>query len=218
MRLGAVVVAGAVSIASCRHDERPPVAASASDAVCIDSLEARAIACSGGTARRDGITLRVRLTGGSDTTFVDDTAGEAPGGFYYNGRIGRAAFHLIQGYGHETYPSWLVMSPRTGRRILALDLPVVSPDTARFATATPAWDNCSEANGTSFDIWRFTDTLPVLESRVVTQDCKTRGAWGALSLHWRTADTLEFVRVDTTAERRPMLAVHEGGGWKMTPR
>jgi hypothetical protein len=203
----------------------------------MDSVEARALLCSGQTGRRVGDTLIVRLESGGEMRFVEDTKSEAPGGFRYAGRIGRAPFHVIESSGHETYPTWILLNTR-GQRIVAADSPIVSPDTTRFATGGTGWDNCSEANGASLDVWRLTDSLPVREWRVETQTCKTRpgrsigadaaGGWGATNLHWRASDTLEFLRNDVVVKdtmpnalnpveyrTRPMLAVHDRKGWRI---
>jgi hypothetical protein len=203
--------------------------AGVSSLICIDTIsEKHALECSGQTARRVGDTLFVRLRTGHDTTFVD-TKGEAPGGFRYAGRIAGGAFHLIESYGHESYPQWIVASDQSGHRIVAPELPVFSPDSARFATGGSAWDNCSESNGVNLEVWRMTDTMPVVEWRVVTQGCKDRNrGWGATELHWRSPDTLEFVRNefvrrDTSSivwgsperRRQAMRAVRDQGGWRI---
>lgn len=197
----------------------------------MDSDETRAIACSGQTARRTGHTLFVRLESGREMAFVDDTGGEAPGGFHYAGRIALGAFQLIESWGHESYPQWIVLSARTGRSVIASDVPLLSPDSRRYATGGPAWENCAEGGGATLDVWRLMDTLPLLEWRVVTQDCKNPLYWGASNLRWRSPDTLEFTRNDKlvvhaggnppdSAEylTRPALAVRDDHGWRIVDR
>lgn len=198
---------------------------------CTDSVEARAIACSGGTARRAGDTLYVRLTTGRETTFVNAVGGEDEGGFRYGGRLGRAAFHLIESYGHEVYPTWLFMNARTGGTISADHEAVVSPDSLRFATAANDWFNCAEQDHPSLDVWRLTDTLPVREWRLDPFNCRTNAGWGPTNPRWRGPDTLEFTRNDAIvrngasigADRieyraRPMLAVRDRSGWRVVSR
>lgn len=197
---------------------------------CIDSIETRAIACSGGTARRAGDTLYVRLATGHETTFVNVIDGEDDGGFRYGGRLGRAAFHLIESRGHETYPTWLLMNARTGRTIRAGHEFVVSPDSLRFATAANDWFNCAEQDHPSLDVWRLTDTLPVREWRLNPFDCRTNAGWGPTNPQWRGSDTLEFTRNDAVSQShaigadrieyraRRMLAVRDLSGWRVVTR
>lgn len=196
---------------------------------CTDRNEARAFACSGGSARRAGDTLFVRLSSGRDLSFIDDPHGEAPGGFHYAGRIGGATFHMIERYGHESAETFILVNAQTGRRVEASDEPVLSPDGMRFATAAePDWNNCSERNHPSLDIWRLTDSVPVREWRLDPFDCQARTGWGPIHPHWRTVDTLEFLRSDEVRKATPdssgipvqyrttpMRAVHDVNGWRI---
>ncbi len=218
---------GAVALTwGCRGDRAPDLASRA----CVDSIEARALSCSDRTARRVGDTLFVQLGTGREITFIDDQTSEAPGGFHYAGRIGRAAFHVIESYGHEVYPVWIVINARTGRQIVAYsDIPVVSPDTARFATAAGDWNNCAELDQPRMEVWRLTDTLPLLEWRLDAWNCKTQTGWGPTDPNWLGSDTLRFTRNDIELPKpvapdssskpiyrtRPMLAVRNQRGWRI---
>jgi hypothetical protein len=195
---------------------------------CWASVEYRAIECSGQTARRSGDTLYVRLAGGRDLPFVDDQTSEAPGGYHYVGRIPQPPLHVVQQYGHESPPSWIFVNERTGRSVVANDEPVISPDSSRFVTAAqPDWNNCTERDHPSLDVWRFTDTVPVLEWRFDPWNCRRQVGWGPTNPHWHGPDTLEFVGNeeiirDTAAkepivQRRmwPVVAVHGRIGWRI---
>jgi hypothetical protein len=196
---------------------------------CWDSVEVRALACSQQAARRAGETLYVRLTDSREMPFVDDQVSDNPGGYHYVGRIPQPPMHMLQEYGHETPPSWLFVNERTGRAAVAKDRPVVSPDSTRFATASqPDWDNCTERDHPSLDVWRFTDTLPVLEWRLDPWDCRREVGWGPTTPQWRGRDTLQFVRNERIirdagtkalpiVERRevPALAVRDRDGWRV---
>jgi hypothetical protein len=158
--------------------------------------------------------------------FIDDRAGEAAGGYHYVGRIPQPPLHVLQEYGHESPPSWLFVSELTGRFVVVSDQPVVSPDSTRFATAAqPDWNNCAERDHPSLDVWRFTDTLPVLEWRLDPWDCRRQMGWGPTKPHWRGRDTLEFVRneqivrdagapLPDNRESRG-IAVHDRNGWRV---
>ena len=199
---------------------------------CWDSTEVHALACSRQTARRVGETLYVRLTSGREMSFVDDRVSDNQGGYHYAGRIAQPPLHIIQEYGHESSPSWLFVNERTGHTALAIDEPVVSPDSARFVTAAqPDWNNCSERDHPSLDVWRFTDSLPVLEWRLDPWDCRRQAGWGPTDPHWHGPDTLEFVRneqiiADTVAEAGTVVkyresrafAVRSGNGWRVTEK
>jgi hypothetical protein len=196
---------------------------------CWDSVEARALACSQQTGRRVGDTLYVRLTNGREMPFVDDRVSDNQGGYHCVGRIPQPPLHVVQEYGHESWPSWLFVSERTGHSTVANDQPVVSPDSTRFATAAqPDWNNCSERDHPSLDVWRFTDTLPVLEWRLDPWDCRRQVGWGPTDPHWHGPDTLEFIRneqiVRDSVAKAPAivedrelraLAVRGRNGWRV---
>jgi hypothetical protein len=196
---------------------------------CWDGVEVRALACSQHTARRAGETLYIRLTSGREIPFVDDRVSDNQGGYHYAGRIAQPPLHIIQESGHESAPSWLFVNERTGHTAVAIDQPVVSPDSTRFATAAqPDWNNCCERDQPSLDVWRFTDTLPVLEWRLDPWDCRRHVGWGPTDPRWHGPDTLEFVRneqvVRNTATNSPptveyresrALAVRDVNGWRV---
>jgi hypothetical protein len=193
---------------------------------CRSSNEARAIACSAGTARRSGDTLFIRLDHGSVTKFIE-VVGEAPGGYHYVGRVGARGLHIVRSEGFETPPSWLFVDPRDGRRVASSDEPLYSPDGTRFVTAAePDWNNCTERDRPGMDVWRFTDSLPVLEWRLDPWDCRTETGWGPTEPRWRGSDTIEFVRNDMRLigdsvlnHQRPMRAVRGAAGWRVaTPQ
>jgi hypothetical protein len=185
-------------------------------ALCRDSVETRAIACSAGAARRVGPTLHLRLRGGRELTFADDTAGEAPGGFYYTGRLGRTPFQLVESYGHETYPSWIVVNDSTGQRVENVYQPVLSPDSRRFAGTAEGWDNCSEGDGPALEIWRVTDSVPVREFRWRPGDCRHFVGWGPTDARWRGTDTLVYTRRQIQSrETTTGLIVRRGGRWEI---
>jgi len=189
---------------------------------CRDSVELRAIACSEGTARRSGDTLTIRLTNGKVAMFVEQ-GGELPGGYRYAGRINARGLHIVRSEGFETPPTWLFVDPRNGRRVSTSDEPIYSPDGSRFVTAAaPDWNNCTERDHPSMDVWRFTDGLPVLEWRLDPWSCRTGTGWGPTDPRWRGADTIDFVRNDqllvgdsVTNRRRAMIAVRESAGWRV---
>jgi hypothetical protein len=103
------------------------------------------------------------------------------------------------------------------------DAPVYAPDGARFVTAAqPDWNNCTERDQPSMDVWRFTDGLPVLEWRLDPWNCRTGTGWGPTDPRWRGADTIDFIRNDRVLggesagyRRRAIVAVRGPGGWRV---
>ena len=204
--------------------ERSPTATAAD---CTDSVETRALACSGGTARRVGNTLFVRLGTGAETRFVDNASAEDDEGYRYVGFVASNRFHIVERNGHESEPTYHLVNAATGAFVITEEVPRFSPDAQRFAIGGSHWDNCAEANGGKLEIWRMTDSVPVIEWRTVTQACgrSVPVGWGAVDLRWRSPDTLAFMREDfaprdtsvassqVQRRRRPMLLIHTGAQW-----
>jgi len=195
---------------------------------CVDSIEKRALSCSGAAARRVGDTLFVRLDNGREKSYVEDNTSEAPGGYQYEGRVRRPVItHIVESNGHETSPEYIFLNPRTGREVVAADRPVFSRDSTRFVTASDSWDNCTELDP-RLEVWRMTDSVPVREWQLHPWNCKTQSGWGPTAPRWRGPDTLAFTRNDMTAHyvpggsypsieyrKRPMLAVRNGRAWRI---
>ena len=196
-------------------------------AACYDSVEARALACSGGVARRVGDTLFVRLEDGHEKLFLNGEEGEAPGGYQYYGHLAHSPLHIIESNGHETYPEKLFLDTRSGESETLGEVLVISPDSSRVLASASDWGNCTEGGGGYLAVWRMTDSLPALEWHLQTFDCRTSG-WGATNLRWHGRDTIAFEQSDahtaattssaspTTQHSRPMLLVYGADGWRVT--
>ena len=208
------------------RDAYAPVATAAAPA-CYDSVESRAIACSGGVARRVGDTLFIRLDDGRDKLFVTGHEGEAPGGYQYYGHVARPRLQIVESNGHESYPEKLYVDTRSGRMETIGEELLISPDSSRVLASASDWANCAEGNGGYLSIWEMTDTLPRLEWHMQTFDCGKNGGWGASGIGWRGRDTIYFQRSDsltsatfaTTSQNslrtHRTLLVHDGSGWRM---
>ncbi len=163
------------------------------------------------------------MASGRDQAFVDDSSGEAPGGTWYIGRIGRVPLHIVATYGGEVPPTFSLVSGRDGEAAgIGDNVPLFSPDSLRFAVDSPNWDNCTEDSGASLSVWRLTrDSLPVREWAIDSGDCGQKRGWGATRLQWRSPDTLSFVENDLSKgersvyEQRHVLLAHEGGTWRI---
>jgi len=169
----------------------------------------------------------VRLGTGAETRFVDKASAEDDEGYRYVGRVASNRFHIVERNGNESEPTYHLVNAATGVFVITEEIPRFSPDAQRFAIGGSHWDNCAEANGGKLEVWRMTDSIPVIESRSVTQACgpQSGNGWGALELHWRSADTLACMREDfaprdtsvassqVQRRRRPMLLIHTGAQW-----
>jgi len=176
-----------------------------------------AFVCSGGAASRTGDTLHLRLAHG-ETTLVD-TKDEAALSYRYVGRIGLRRLHLVGEYGGERPPRFLLVDPESGHSIEAPAMPVLSPDTLRFAAAIAQWD-CDESPEQRLEIWRFTDSVPELEWRLNKFRCGRSGAasgWAATAPVWRSPDTLDFTRHQGSPPDQGTAgrAAHDARGWRL---
>jgi len=148
-----------------------------------------------------------------------NTGGESDLTYQYVGRLGPQAYHLVEQFGGELSPYFWLVHPRSGLMVMARGMPVMSPDSMRFAAATPEWD-CAESPDQRLAIWRFADSLPVREWEVAPRPCETTDAtsgWAALAPVWRTSDTLAFVKVAQPSNRRHSgLVVWDGRAWHLT--
>ena len=196
-----------------------PAAASASHA-CMDSSETRAIACSRETARRVGDTLFLKL-GTGERRIVDTVRGGVVRLYRYAGRVGRAGFHIVTLHFYEGPWQTLLINPRSGREARVIMDLALSPEGERFVTAKPDWNDC-QGDEPGMEVWRLTDSIPVLEWRLKPNSCATEAGWGAVEPRWRSADTLDFVRghVVRSGEsysyaRDPMAAVRDEHGWRL---
>jgi hypothetical protein len=189
----------------------------AANAACTSQIELDALACSGGTVSRAGDTLRFRVADARDRIVVSSHS-DAGYAYQYVGRIGPATFHLVEEFGGDHPPYFLVLNPRSGRSVEVSGPPVMSPDGARFATAIPAWD-CAESPDQRLEIWHFTDSIPVREASINQLRCAggdTTSGWAALDPVWRSRDTLAFTMVEQSPERRRQAVLARNGGeWRL---
>jgi hypothetical protein len=189
--------------------------------VCLATAEPAAFACSGGTAARVGDTLRIHLPTNDARLFVN-TNGEVDSTYQYLGRLGPRGVHLVEQFGGEHPPFFVLVQPHSGRVVTATGMPALSPDSTHFAAATPEWD-CAESPDQRLAIWRFTDSLPVREWEMASLVCGGDGAtsgWAALEPVWRARDTLSFTVVEQpSGSRRAGLVVWDRHAWLvMEPR
>lgn len=148
-----------------------------------------------------------------------NTKGEVGLDYQYLGRLGPLGYHLVEQFGGEHPPYFLLVQAHSGLVVTATGVPVVSPDSTRFAAATPEWD-CAESPDQRLAIWRFADSLPVSEWEVAPLHCEGNGVtsgWAALEPVWRSRDTLAFAKVEQPSKhRRTGLVVWDGHAWRLT--
>jgi hypothetical protein len=193
--------------------------------------EKRVIATSSGRVRRVGDTLFIRTAAGAESTYVDNPVdNDTYVKFTYEGTVAVGALHKIDVRGWESGATLLV-SAVTGGELRAVNDPVMSPDGKRFAAAALSMEVCE--GETRLEIFRLTDTIPLLEWSVNPFDCGTDTGWGPSAPKWRSPDTLEFTRNElppresrrrgpsgiTNYVTRPMLVVRADTTWRIvSPR
>jgi hypothetical protein len=209
----------AIAPIACRNDatSRSGGSGAPRSPICVSLTEREAFTCSGATASRSGDTLRIHLVLGRDTLFAN-TNGEVAFTYQYLGRLGPHGYHVVEQFGGERPPFFWMVQPRSGLAVAATGMPVISPDSNRFAAATPAWD-CAESPDQRLAIWRFADSVPVLEWEIAPLHCADNGTttgWAALEPIWRSPDTLTFARVEQPSERRhTTLVVRDSHTWHL---
>ena len=216
----AVLAAGCAS-GSEKHTAAPATqtAAAAPLRTCLDSIEPRALVCSNGAARRVGDTLFIKLDT-AERRMLDFSRGDNAQEFRYVGRIGRARFHVVAEHGYEGPPEAILINPHGGRDRTVIGVVKASPDGERFVTAEAYWNDCEDLP--VMEVWRLTDSIPVLDWRLKPNSCETDKGWGAVDPKWRSADTLDFFRSHLVSSagggrygRDPMAAVRDNHGWRL---
>lgn len=216
---------GSVAAIGCAQRTDAPASALSRTALCTDSVEEKAITCSGQTVRRSGDTLYIRLESGRDTTIANLRQGEIAFDYKYVGRFGRPTAHLIRRFGGEQPPQLMVLHPRTGALTDAPGWPVLSPDSQRFAATDPLWACAAEFPEQILELWRLTDTATVREWKLAAMQCSGNGeatGWATVGPQWRGNDTLEFTQLELTrawfaSRRRAAMAVRDSSGWRLLP-
>jgi hypothetical protein len=214
-----LAVASAATSIACGNapSAQSPTSSGAATAACVATTEVAALSCSGGAVTRSGDTLRIRLTSQGAKTFVN-VGGEADAAYEYRGRLGPGEFHLLERFGGEHPPYYVLVDPHSGVDITLVGRPIVSPDGARFAVAISEWD-CADSPNQRLAIWRFADRQPTQEWDIAPLRCEGNGTpagWAAVEPSWRTPDTLGFVRIEQPSQRRSAaLAVRDSHAWRL---
>src|SRR5579862_1021861 len=138
---------------------------------CMNASEARALACSNGKARRHGDTLIIRLATG-ERRMINESHGDFLRVYQYAGTVGRGGFHIVTLHFYEGPWQSLLINPMSGREASTLMDIVPSPDGERFVTDKSDWNDC-EGDEPGLEVWRLTDSVPVLDWRLKPNSCHT---------------------------------------------
>ncbi len=202
--------------------------------MCTSEDEPAALACSGELARRSGDTLFVRAgaggVGGGESLFVSNPVdGDQHVDFVYRGRLS-ANLHVVEVRTNESAFASL-FDGRTGRGMAVVNVPVASKSGQRLVAASLSLDVCEGSN--AVQIFRMTDTLPVVEWTWRSEKCGADAEWGPEDPRFVGGgdDTVELTRVSnvpaasraadrsfTRYPRRQVLVVRSGGGWGYADR
>jgi hypothetical protein len=167
-----------------------------------------------GRVLREAGVLRIVPRSG-DTVALRDSI--APGDDYiryvYAAHYSKLGVHVVRVQYYEGQ-SALLIADSTGRRTYVANLPLVAPDSARFAVVSFDLEAGYEPN--LLEIWR-----PAADTVVSEFAHDFGGALGPDSAVWRSGDTLNFVRTRYLTggdyERVPSRLVGRDGVWRIEP-
>lgn len=178
----------------------------AEERTAINSMATRVV-------REPGVLRIVPRSG--ETVVLRDSI--APGNDYI--RYAYAAFypklgvHVVR-VAHYEGQSALIVFDSTGRRMRVADVPLIAPDSARFAVVSFDLEAGYQAN--LLEIWS-----PVGDTLVSEFAHDFGSAVGPDSAEWRSVDTLSFVRTKYSSiadyERTPSRLVWRKGVWHVEP-
>lgn len=153
-----------------------------------DSIERAALLTTEGRVSRSGAELRIQLLGGGAVVFTDDTIpGDGSFGLpRYAGYLKTIRSHVVHRLPYEGSGSWLIVDDSTGDSTVVFGMPVVSPDSTRFAVTSAGWE--ADYDPTLIEVWRMVGRKPEKEFSLEPE------AWQPSNPMWRASDTVAFIR------------------------
>jgi hypothetical protein len=169
---------------------------------------------------RYGDTLILRFANGRTRTHVDDVGREGMDVERYEGmvhaRAGLSALHVLQIAGEAG--GYRLIDAVSGAQVEVPGYPIMSPDSARFATPHEERDVCWSTH--QFSIWRFTRQVPEREWSAKALRCDGQPEWAVENPVWRSSDTLLFARMiyvqkthQWQRDSMPSFLVRTPAGW-----
>lgn len=182
----------------------PDTAAAADPDRCWREVEGRLLIQSDGRAIRTEAGIAIRTEDGVEVLEDDTTSADEFVRYRYGGYRPEVRQHLVHADFYEGH-AVVAVDARTGSQTDLLDLPAVSPDSARLAAANV--DLVAAYTPSGLQVWRVTPTGLEVEWAL-----DGGGRWGASAPKWISADRLAFVfhtLDEATMELRNQPAVLE---------
>ena len=159
---------------------------SASDS--LDAAEAAAINAADRNVSRLGSELRIHLLDGRNAVFKDDTT---PGQFAlprYAGYLKTIHSHVVHRIPYEGSGAYWVIDDLTGDSTIVFGMPVVSPDSTRFAITSMSGE--TDYDPSLLEIWRMVGRKP---EREFSHD-SGEDSWDPSDAVWRDSVTVDFIK------------------------
>jgi len=180
---------------------------------CARMIERVALRADRPDVRRSGDSLLLRLRDGSYRALVDSGDGDEVVRFSYRQHLRDLGLYVV----HEQYyegSAYNLVSDRSGRSFYAPELPVVSPNRERLASASAELETGYSPN--QLLVWRVTG-----DSVAAEFELKPDG-WGMADPVWVNDTTLRVTKVvpdpRTGEHRRSPLTVRlRAGRWRADP-
>jgi len=163
--------------------------AQATQALDIGTVEAAAIRPVRDLVSRVGTELRIRLLNGQTAILKDDTtAGMSFAIPRYAAYLKAIHSHVIHQYQYEGEGIYFVVDDSTGDSTMVFGMPVVSPDSSRFAFTS--MEGLEGGNPGRIEIWRMVGRKPEREFSFDTEN----EPWEPSDPVWRDSVTLDFFK------------------------
>ena len=172
--------------------------------LCWRGVEESLLVGSDGRATRTEAGIAIRTEQGVEVLEDDTTSADTFVRYRYGGYRPAVRQHLVHADFYEGR-AVVAVDARTGNQADLLDLPSVSPDSARLAAANV--DLVAAYTPSGLQVWRVTTTGLELEWAL-----DGGGRWGASAPNWLSPDRLAFVfhtLDETTMDLRNQPAVLE---------
>jgi hypothetical protein len=167
---------------------------------CARQIETLKLSQAQGGASRNGNQLCFRLGSGASKCLSD----QSDASFSYLGTLGAPYYHVIWVQYFEGN-SVLLVNPRNGRSFEALGEPYPSPKGTHIAFA--AWNLISGYGPTKAEIVRADG-----DNLLSEWSLEPTGSWGPKHPKWRSADFVEFAKIDENQSSVGTLRVRNAGG------
>jgi len=173
---------------------------------CARAIERKQLSGENRVASRDGSTLALRVRSGAAVKLQDNREPGVEGvSFSYLKSLPEIGFHLVHVQYYEG-TAYLLIGMRSGNRQLIQEVPIISPDRARFATVSAA----ESYNPNGIQIWRLVAGQPKLEWSYAAE------GWRPAEPSWLGSERLRIAKLAWGGEKLGTLtAAWSSGAWHL---